>query len=152
MASDILEEATSLQKCALDLLVGEKLGSGSTRRVFALRHDPSRVIKLEYASRVFCNVAEYELWNEVKDTDLAKFFAPVIDIDIWAGALIMARTQPITQQQFEKEVKEVPFFFTDIHWANFGRLKGKIVCHDYGYHDVLKAGVTRKPKLMKINQ
>ncbi len=131
------EEFDQLKNCALSILCGEQIGSGSTRRVYALKHDPSLVIKIEHAARRFCNVTEYDVWKEVRRSENAKWFAPVVDIDIWGGALLMKRTQPITDDEFFDEIKELPSFMSDTHPQNFGRLDGRIVCHDYGYHKAL---------------
>jgi hypothetical protein len=147
-ADFIHDELQTLRNCALTILVGEKLGRGATRTVYALKHDPSLVVKLEYAARQFCNVVEYDIWRTVSGHKNARWFAPVIDIDVWGGALIMKRTQPITKAEFEAEVGEVPAFLGDTHWANFGRLDGQIVCHDYGYHPMLDA-LTRAPRMKK---
>lgn len=138
---DAMYEVEGLRKAALELLCGERLGSGSTRRVYALKHSPDLVIKLEYALKKFCNVAEYDMWHTVKGTKLERFFAPVVDIDTYAGALIMRRTQPITEEEFRKEVKRLPAFLDDNHSSNFGRLDGRIVCHDYGYHAAISHAV-----------
>lgn len=152
MVNNIFDESESLRNCALDLLIGEMLGQGSTRRVYEVKHNPALALKLEYASRAFCNVAEYELWNEVKNKPrLAKFFAPVVAIDIWAGALLMHRTMPITYEEFKAEIKSLPDFMTDNHWANFGRLGGQIVCHDYGYNNVLLDALDN-PKMKRVKK
>lgn len=133
----IFDEGQRLRDSALALLVGKKIGGGATRNVYELLHIPNLVIKIEYASKRFCNVAEYDIWTTVKGTKFERFFAPVVDIDVWAGALIMERTQPITEAEFDAELKRLPSFMCDVHWANFGRLNGKIVCHDYGYHNAI---------------
>lgn len=141
-------EITGLKNCAHALLIGEQLGSGATRRVYELKHNPNLVLKVEYASRQFCNVAEYEIWKEVVGTDMEKFFAPVVDIDVWGGALLMRRTKPITEREFKRHVNQLPAFLNDWHWGNFGRLNGRIVCHDYGYHLAIFQAV--KAKKMKV--
>lgn len=146
--SEVLNEQAGLINCGMDLLVGERLGKGATRTVYALTHSPDLVLKLEYANKQFCNVAEYDIWHAAKGTANERWFAPVIDIDQWGGALIMKRTQPITYEEFHAEIKKVPDFLADTHWANFGRLEGKIVCHDYGYHNLLNA-LCMRPKLVR---
>jgi hypothetical protein len=142
------DEILGLKNCAHALLVGEQLGKGATRRVYALKHNPNLVLKVEYAARQFCNVAEYEIWKEVAGTELEKFFAPVVDIDVWGGALLMMRTKPITQREFIRHVNQLPRFMCDTHWANFGKLNGRIVCHDYGYHVAIAEAV--KSRKMKV--
>jgi hypothetical protein len=153
MTWDVRDEMGRLKDCALDAIVGEYLGGGATRRVYALKHNPELVLKLEFASKQFCNIAEYEVWKEVNGTPLAKYFARVVDIDPWAGALLMVRTRPITEQIFRRRVKELPAFMDDMHWANFGTIGGRIVCHDYGYNliheQAVKAARMKKVKHAK---
>lgn len=120
--------------------LGQPIGSGATRTVYAMAWRDDLVVKLEDTpsrNADFCNVHEFELWNEVKKSRvLAKFFAPVMGIAGRGTILTMRRTQPITEMEFVREVRKLPDFMEDLHWANFGRLDGKIVCHDYGYSAV----------------
>lgn len=148
MSDCIDNELQSLKNCAMGVLVGDRLGGGATRTVYALKHNPELVLKLEYADRQFCNVAEYDVWNAVRGSANERWFAPVVDIDVWAGALIMKRTQPITEKEFDVEVKRVPEFMGDVHWGNWGRLNGKIVCHDYGYHRLMNV-LRMAPRMRK---
>lgn len=138
----IRDEFLSLQKCGMSVLAGKRIGGGATRRVYELPHNPDMVLKLEFGEKSFCNVAEYDIWSEVKNTPLAKYFAPVVDIDVWGGALLMKRTKPITEEIFRRRVTKLPAFMCDLHWGNFGLIGSRVVCHDYGYHrafsDVVK--------------
>lgn len=135
------DEIQGLKNCAFAVLIGEQLGTGATRRVYALQHNPDLVLKVEYAARQFCNVAEYEIWKAAVGTPLEKYFAPVVAIDVWGGALLMKRTKPITEKEFRRHVNQLPRFMDDTHWGNFGKLNGRIVCHDYGYHNAIEQAV-----------
>lgn len=110
------------------LLLGEKLGEGTFRTVYACPLDPKVVIKIETrASGRFCNVDEWNLWNAIEDRpEIARWFAPVRSISACGSVLVMERTQPIGRMP-----REVPNFMTDLKAANMGRLRGRPVFHDY---------------------
>lgn len=113
-----------------DLLIGKWLGTGSARRVYVLAQDRTKVIKFETKAQSFQNVQEWELWKSVSGTKWEEYFAPCYDISISGSALIQARTMPT-----EKRPKWIPEFMNDVQLSNFGRYKGRIVFHDYGYHN-----------------
>lgn len=111
------------------LMCGEYLGGGIARRVFSLRGTEDKVIKLQFGDG-FQNIVEYEVWEAVRyDKRLAPWFAPVHQISGLGQWVIQERTQPIQKHQLPKQV---PTVFTDIKQDNWGWLKGKPVCHDYG--------------------
>lgn len=141
MTDCLWQEIPQLQVCALQSLTGDLLGSGVSRRVYELKHNPDLVIKVEHRARDFCNVNEWNIWNAVEKTKWAKWFAEVVEIDVWGGTLIMRRTTPVTYDDFQKKVKALPDFMDDMHYANFGWLDGRIVCHDYGYDLALDKAV-----------
>jgi hypothetical protein len=110
------------------LLLGDRLGAGQFREVYAHATDPSLVVKLELSnSKAFSNAMEWELWQEVQYCpDIARWFAPCVDISHSGSVLIQKRTKPIT-----KLPAMLPNLFTDLKPANFGRYKGNVVAHDY---------------------
>lgn len=131
------------------LLFGEKLGEGLDRKVYVY-NDPSswtyrhkmtgapesdpracnHVIKVQKSgSGNFQNVAEWLIWENVRGTPMAKWFAPCQSISPCGLYLIQARVEPIREN--EKPVK-LPAFLTDFRKENFGRYKGRIVACDYG--------------------
>ncbi|MDF0750302.1 hypothetical protein NLU14_08670 [Marinobacter sp. 71-i] len=120
---------------------GELLGNGVSRHVYPYGLDSRMVIKFEQEEN-FQNTAEWNVWNHVKYMDIAKWFAPVEFISPCGRILIQRRTQPFkTDTQLPKSV---PAFFTDTKVDNWGMLKGKAVCHDYGYHRLLEMGMTKR--------
>lgn len=143
------EESTLARDYAADHFIGEQIGSGAYRRVYALRCDPKCVIKIEHAGHEFCNINEMQVWRQVKDTPIEDWFAPCEQIDEIGLTLIQRRTIPF---QCEKEFKEainlyrdgvIPDFFDDVHHGNFGMMDGLPVCHDYGFNHFLRNGVEK---------
>ena len=74
------------------------------------------------------NKNEWRVWNQIKNTDKAAWFAPCVDLT--KDGLIMVRTYPLDRRGYPDEV---PGFFGDIKYRNFGILNGIFVCHDYQY-------------------
>jgi hypothetical protein len=134
-----------IKDCVLDFFVGEHLGSGAYRKVFALQHHDDRVIKIETNGIEFCNVAEMKVWQEVEGTPLEHWFAECHEIDAWGLALIQQKTEPFDNEtEFHEMVEKIgplPKFFDDIHWGNFGKIDDRLVCHDYGFTKFLQFGV-----------
>lgn len=129
-----------LKNSALSLFVGDKLGSGASRDVYAIRHDPGAVLKVEISGKTFHNQTEWLVWQEMKDWPISDWFAPCLDIDSYGNVLIQRRTQPFDcDRDFKAALTRtrggvIPSVLQDIHYANFGMLDGQVVCHDYGYH------------------
>lgn len=120
-----------------DLILGDLLGEGSFRKVYALPFAPHLVAKIELrASGEFENVAEWHVWNELQNTPWARWLAPCEAISFNGSVLIQRRTQPIARLP-----KEVPSFMCDLKPANFGRLSGRVVAHDYGHHRLFTRGL-----------
>jgi hypothetical protein len=133
---------TALARDVGHFLVGDHLGGGQYREVFAYGPDPKRkVIKLEDGYASFANIREHDAWRALRDTAYARWLAPCLDISGNGIMLIQARTTPV---KFDDLPKEVPAFFTDLKRSNWGRYKGRIVCHDYGNHLLLKKGITAR--------
>lgn len=128
---------------ALKMLIGEHLGNGQFRRVHVLLQDQSKVLKIETGSGSFENVAEWDVWNNVKKSKWAKWFAPVYDISPWGSCLIQARCQPLKTRP-----SRVPDFFCDLKDINWGILNGRVVCFDYGHHKFFDNGI-RRARLVK---
>lgn len=111
------------------LMVGNSLGMGASREVFVCAMNEEFVVKFEYKAKSFSNALEWEVWQHVKDTAWAKWFAPCICISNSGNFLVQRRTTPVAMKDMPKEI---PSIFTDLKVQNWGRLDGKIVCHDYG--------------------
>lgn len=125
---------------ALELLQGEKISHGSTREVFVCAIDPAWVVKVEDPGQ-FQNATEWSIWQEVKDTPQAKWFAPCLHISPGGRVLIQMRTTPAEPSRYPRRI---PAFFDDTKRANFGLLDGRIVCHDFGVNLLIKRGLTAR--------
>lgn len=139
MGHNIQNERVDLKDAALDLFVGKCIGTGWSRHVYELVGQPDKVMKLEHSNRFFSNVMEWKVWEAVKDTEHARWFAPCYSISFTGMALIQARTVPLTKEQFS-QIEEVPEFLSDVFWGNFGYFKDRVVCHDYGRNNLMKLG------------
>lgn len=112
----------------LNFLCGEKLGAGQYRTVFAHQFDDGKVIKMDNMGN-FSNVREYRLWEELRDTPLAKWLAPCYGLSGYGVWLLQARTEPLQRAQLPKKI---PALFCDLKLSNWGMFEGRPVCHDYG--------------------
>ncbi len=110
------------------LICGDKLGAGIARAVYACNIRPDLVVKIETPSESFQNVLEWEFWqawSEVKD--VRRWLAPCESISPCGTILLQYRTTPV-----EKFPDRMPSFLSDTKRSNYGRFRGRIVCHDYG--------------------
>ena len=135
---EIWDEATLYKDELLGLLLDPENVQGVYRHVYFSQHMTNVVFKLEVHGKMFCNVQEWKTWIEVQDTKWSGYFAPCIDISGNGNVLIMARTEPL--KEFPKDLL-LPDFFSDVKVENFGRLKGRIVCHDYGGSKIFEKGL-----------
>ena len=130
-------------------LCGKLLGKGAARTVYEHRFDPTLVIKFERNAFSFQNVIEWQTWERVKNSDLAKWFAPCVAISPNGCVLVQRRTT--TPANYPTHI---PAFFTDLKLPNFGVLlfkdaaeaerEAQFVCHDYGLHLMLEKGMTKR--------
>jgi hypothetical protein len=111
----------------MNSVLGKKLGAGIGRHVFVFDIDPRYVAKVETGG--FQNVIEHQIWDASKDTQYAKWFAPVTFISGMGTVLLMERTTPAPPSAFPAWM---PDFLGDLKYSNFGLLRGNLVCHDYG--------------------
>jgi hypothetical protein len=116
---------------AYDLLCGERLGEGVYRVVYAHRHDPSLVVKVEKQYRAFCNAREWAYWDEFRHWEKGnRWLAPCVGISPLGTILLQKRTEPVRRS--DKLPEEVPSFLDwDLKPANWGWLEGRLVLHDY---------------------
>jgi hypothetical protein len=110
------------------LLCGEVVGRGQYRTVYTSHLNPEWVIKKDSGGN-FSNISEWQLYDELRETKLGKWLAPVHWVSPRGLWLIQARTEPIQKKQIPKKV---PALFADLKPGNWGMLDGKPVCHDYG--------------------
>lgn len=137
----ILDEPPKLSSQALNLLVGECLGQGAYRRVYALKHSPGLVLKLEYCPD-FMNVREWHAWEYLRDTEWSRWLAPCVSIDEFSGALVQERADDLTDEQWEQLV-EYPNFLGDVGRRNWGWLKDRPVMRDYAINHLMHRGLNR---------
>lgn len=143
--STLLDEPVLLRDL-VNYCFGKRLSNGRDREVWEWVPNPKLVAKIETGGRAFQNVLENEVWERVKDTKHARWFAPVAAIAPNGVLLLMHRTVPAANCDFPRKV---PRFFTDLKRANWGRLDGKLVCHDYGVNLLMEEGMTSKLKVAK---
>lgn len=126
-----MKAVNSMDDELFDFVAGELLGQGQYREVYAVRGDPTRVLKVEREARAFHNIKEYHVWQEVCEWEKGrKWLAPVFDISAHGKYLVQARTVPVLARDLPKLI---PAFFTDTKHQNWGRLPdGRVVCHDFG--------------------
>lgn len=143
-ATYITEESSLIHRETALLFAGHKMGAGATRNVYACHTSPDCVIKVESASQSFDNIHEWTVWNQVKDTKYAKWFAPCVSISPTGSVLLMKKTE---QPRSNELPAKMPAFFWDFALWNFGWYDGRLVCHDYGsIQELLKHGLTSRMK------
>lgn len=131
---------SSLQDANTDLitsLIGEKIGAGLYRSVYQHNWDKNWVIKIEPNS-TDCNVTEFMLWDEVQglcgDLEWVRnWFTPIYWMSPNGKILCMQKTTEYPKNKKLERPREIPYFFSDVKWDNFGWLENRFVCHDYGF-------------------
>ena len=137
---DEVNTISNLQDVNTDLIItllGEKIGRGIYRTVYQHNWDKDYVIKIE-PKNTECNITEYLLWDEIRGlkNELAwvkDWFAPVLWVSPNGKILCMQKTYEYPKNKKLERPNEIPAFFTDIKWDNFGWIGSKFVCHDYGF-------------------
>lgn len=132
---------TTLSRDIRDMFLGDAMGYGTFRHVFNHATNPDAVVKLENGAQSFHNIAEWQVWQSVKDTELAKWFAPCISISASGTVLVMQRAKPVSVDELPKLV---PVFFTDLKAENWGLIGKRYVCVDYGLHLLHERGMTKR--------
>lgn len=132
-----------MEKSLKEILIGKKLGSGCYRDVYLCRLDSSLVVKVEREEKEFHNIKEWNIWDELKYSDIKKWFAECIDISNDGKILIQKR---VYFGRKEDLPKKIPTFFTDIQPANFGFIKKQLTCCDYGSTIITKMFNDKKLK------
>lgn len=110
-----------------ELLFGEALGFGIHRKVGVFKPNPDLVIKCAMECPNI-NVLEEEVWQMVQYTNIAKWFAPCVDISPCGIFLLQKRVEQRPKSEYPKQI---PSFFGDTKYKNFGWINGKFVCCDY---------------------
>ena len=146
---------SKLQDVNTDLIItllGKKIGSGECRAVYQHNWDKNWVIKVE-PNNTECNTTEFMLWDEIRGlkNELAwvkDWFAPVIWMSPNGKILCMQKTSEYPKNKKLERPKEIPAFFTDVKWDNFGWIGNRFVCHDYGF---LYKFIKYKKKMQRID-
>lgn len=131
----------AMHREAFQLLCGDLVGHGMSRKTFSSRVVPDCVIKVEEEGGMFQNVVEWETWNRVRDTPIEKWFAPCRWISPSGSVLIMDRTVPAANYP-----DKMPAFLNDFKRTNFGLFNNRLVCHDYGHNMLFEHGMTKRMK------
>lgn len=147
----ILDEffTNSLEYDFFKLFCSEKLGEGQGREVWSFCYDENFVIKFEPYAQSFQNVSEWNFWQDVllaDDPEITKWFAPCNQISACGRVLIQKRTKPLEASKYPLKI---PAHFTDLKLNNFGMLGKQFVCHDYGTHNMMQYGLTKRLKKVK---
>lgn len=130
-------DETNIQRELAYMFCGDLVGRGQFRNVHSCKVDDSLVVKLENGYASFYNTHEWMIWNEVKDTPMAKWFAPCEYISANGSVLVMKKTRPA-----DKFPTRIPAFFDDLKRENWGLFEGRLVCHDYGHNNLIRYGIT----------
>lgn len=129
------------------MIAGLELGRGIARRVFEHHLDRSMVVKVEDGAQSFQNIAEWMVWQAVKDTKWACWFAPCVDISPSGAILMMKRTRLPGVTDWPDRL---PSFITDIKRANFGMFENRFVAHDYGTVPMVMLGQGMTSRTRKV--
>lgn len=136
----------TMHKEAFHLLCDELIYEGMSRAVWSSELFPDCVVKVEERRAFFQNVVEWETWQRVKDTPLARWFAPCRWISPNGAILVMERTRPASDRDYPRDM---PVFLCDFKRRNYGMLGKKLVCHDYGTNQLFEHGMSKR--LRKAN-
>jgi hypothetical protein len=130
----------------LSVSTGEFLGEGEYRVVHRCLFDDDLVIKFELAGKRFCNVNEWDIYDELEKTPLGRWLAPCVAISTGGKILIQSYCADIPKEQLPKRV---PACFVDLKPANWGLFKGRPVCRDYANNNITWMGGAAGTKLTK---
>lgn len=131
----------TMHKEAFNLLCEDLLYSGMSREVWSSLVLADCVIKVEDRRAFFQNVIEWETWQRVKNTSIAKWFAPCRWISPNGSILVMERTRPAADRDYPATM---PIFLNDFKRRNYGMIGKRLVCHDYGISNLMDWGMSKR--------
>jgi hypothetical protein len=105
-----------------------RIGNGIYRDVYRtiMKH---LVIKIANCQKgQMENIMEMKLWEEVKDMPIKKWFAPCVKVSESGKYLLQEKIEHGRQQDYPEEV---PHFFIDMKYTNYGWIGKQFVCCDY---------------------
>lgn len=133
----------------LKALLGDKLGEGTARKVFAMAFNPDLVVKLETRAQSFQNVLEWEVWEDAQNHGKwSRWFAPCQAISPCGLVLIQKRARPLPEGY---RPPRLPSFLCDLKPSNFGMIGKQVVAIDYGFHNFFRNGL-RQARMRATNQ
>lgn len=146
----ILDHKDEVIKAIVGLTVGDLVGEGAHRRVYAMLGDPSRVLKVERFEHEFMNVAEWRTWDELQwDPRARVWLAPCHQISGEGLVLVQERVRDLTDKEWAS-IGPVPAWLGDTKRDNWGWYEepgepGRAVMRDYGLNKGLHlaAGLRR---------
>lgn len=128
----LLGDITKARKFPGEIL-GEHIGDGVFRNVYALKQDPRYVVKIdrEPQSRSFCNALEFRNYIDHKEwTQLGPWLCPCVAITIDGYVMIQERAE----RDARKLPAKIPSLFVDKKRDNWGWARdGRPVCFDYPF-------------------
>jgi hypothetical protein len=127
------------------LIVEPQIGRGVARVAFAVKNNPSVVIKKVHQSFVGPNVIEWIIWASMKDTPLGKLFGECLTISETGRYLVMERLESIVEADYNS-TPTMPDWLNDLKPSNFGKnSSGVIKLRDYATIQIGKQLATAKP-------
>lgn len=113
-----------------NVLCGDLIGEGSTRKVFTCKIRDDLVVKVEDGDwRQFANIIEMKFWcDHMHHKQTAVWLAPCEYMSPDGRVMLQKRATPLRDNELPSKL---PAFLTDLKRENFGMLDGKIVCIDY---------------------
>lgn len=142
----ILDHKDEVLKAVVGLAVGDLIGEGAHRRVYAMQWDTARVLKVERFEGEFMNVAEWRTWDEAQWCPRAKrWLAPCHHISGEGLVLVQARCRDLTDSEWAL-IGPVPAWLGDTKRDNWGWYEepgepGRAVMRDYGLNKGLHLAI-----------
>lgn len=116
--------------------LGEKIGEGYTRTVYAHLQDPSLVVKVHKpGARRRNNALEWQIWNRYKDEKFSKYLCPCVAFP-HPDYLIMTRCDSVhVDDAVYKDLihKMQDLGLEDLKAKNCGLYQRRCVIIDYGH-------------------
>lgn len=136
----------------LDLLCGDFIGEGQTRRVYNCNLVKGYVVKIEKEAGSHDNLLEYYFYNAVKyQPEIVKWLAPTSWISNNGRVLLQKKASLITPENKKRIPDKVPDWMTDMKYSNYGFIGKQFVCFDYAFSaDIAMSNYPSKAKMKKF--
>ena len=128
-----------------NLLLGDMIAIGGSRKVFENINDPTTVIKVlktnkEKNKLLSANKIEWNIWNKYRDTEIEKYLCPCISISDDTVYLIQKKAKLIEPGKHHKRSNQIWKLLPDdiknlpdsMWYKNWGILDNRYVIIDYG--------------------